>query len=75
MPGHDEIDCHGRVAQGDKSDARTNISESNNETPSKTAFHLHGDKAYILDQYILPIYTSVFIREVYRLGDPSSLSK
>jgi hypothetical protein len=36
------------------SDAQKSIWASNNATLSKTAFRLHGDKAYILDQNTLP---------------------
>jgi hypothetical protein len=51
---HGGIGYRDHAPQGDTNDAQKSIWESNNVTPSKTAFHLHGDKAYILDQYTLP---------------------
>jgi hypothetical protein len=55
-----------------------NISESSNVTPLRTVFRLRGDIAYIQAQYTLPIYITSILRisrEVYRLGNLSSLSK
>jgi hypothetical protein len=66
------------VAQVDMTGVRMNTSESSNVTPLRIIFRLPGDIAYRQAQYTLPIYTtSIFriSREVYGLGNLSSLSK
>jgi hypothetical protein len=58
MHDHDGTVVHAHVAQADTNDVHKNILGSHNATLSKTAFHLHGDKADRRDQNILPTYLS-----------------